>query len=811
VKRIRTVALLISLGLGLGGGLFLLDSSRTGNNVQRQVVGSLGPGSQEALPVGPGSGSGGPTGWIPVGGNPDNPARVLVTDKQTDRQTLEFELPGFSRENIVVGDRPCARISVPGLLKIRQAGLPELPTVTASLVVPTGGRTSFKILEHVVRRIKTNPVEPSAGHLTRNIDPATVVPEFSSFYQKGGIWPEEAVELGKPFTLRDLQGVTVRFNPLRYDADRGELVISEKLVVAVTTEGGFEKTLALSAGDDPAGAGFNRVYDRLFSNYTAPLAVDKYQSLRTAGRMLIITHPAFVSSLQGFMTWKRQRGIDVTLATVAELGGSATGIAQAIRTMYEEPGGLTWVILVGDKEQLPTNAGLFDGSDSDSRFAMVAGNDIYPDLFISRISATSAVQVLTQVNRFIAYERNPDSSGGNGWYRHGAGIASDEGTPEDFRRADLLRQDLLHYGFGPVEQIYQGHGGDTGRIRSALNNGCSLVYYLGHGSGYGWSSVAFSCADVRDLDNYGRWPWIIDVSCSNGNFSLGECFAESWLRAGTPQQPTGAVAVIAASSLSPWVPPTVMQAEAIDLLVADKANTIGSLYYSGLMRVLDTYSGRDVAMQVMEQNVIFGDCSLMVRTRPPREFELAEPPELVNGAEALTLDVRGPAGSVVAVTSPGTLHGTGIVDADGRAVVDLETPVADRGDLILTITGYNMTPYVGTLNPVDGSSKPVPDEEPEPEPELPARVILRGNYPNPFNPGTNIVFELPRDMHVKLAVYDIRGSLVRLLADESLPAGQREIYWDGRGTDGRVASSGVYLYRLVTPEVALSGRMTLTK
>ena len=813
MNRKRPLILLLGLSVAVGGGLLYLDSVKMGNQTGQQhapaeVVGAFGPGSQGTTPVNP-DGTW-PENWVSIGGGPDDSSEIVVLEKSPSDQNLTFKLPGFYLDKVQIAGRNCSRINTPGLVKIQEAGLPELPVVAVSIIVPEGGKTTIKIVEHDTREIKMDPVEPSIGHLTRNIDPGSVIAEFSEFYKGDGIWPEEPVEVSPPFTAREYQGVNVRFNPLRYDAGKGALVVSERLVVDILTDGGFEKRLTFSNADDLSGAGYDRVYGRMFRNYTGPLAADKYQHLPTAGRMLIVSHAAFVPYLQDFMNWKRQRGIDVSVATVAELGGTSGAIAQAISAMYEEPGGLAWVILVGDKAEVPPMVGLYDGSDSDSRYTMVAGNDLYPDLFISRISASTATQVQTQVNRFVTYEKHPDTGEAAAWYGHALGIASNEGTPTDSRRADLLKTELLGYGYILVESVYQGLGGSTTKIRSALEKGCSVVNYLGHGSGYAWTSVPFSMIDVGNLNNEGKWPWIIDVSCSNGEFELDTCFAESWLRAGTPDHPTGAVAMIASTSLAPWVPPTVMQAEAINLLTGDVANTIGSLFTSGLMRVLDQYSGLEVATQVMEQNVVFGDCSLMVRTRAPEVFTVPQISGITAESASWTIDLDGPEGSVVTLTTDGVLHGVGVVNANGRATVNLAVPVSDQSALTLTITGYNMVPYTATLVVGDGEVI-TPGPEPDSEPVAPARVALLGNFPNPFNPSTRIVFEVPGEMRVQLSVYDIRGSLVRVLADEVMPSGRQEIPWDGRDTAGRGVASGVYLYRLVTPEANLTGRMLLTK
>lgn len=96
---------------------------------------------------------------------------------------------------------------------------------------------------------------------------------------------------------------------------------------------------------------------------------------------------------------------------------------------------------------------------------------------------------------------------------------------------------------------------------------------------------------------------------------------------------------------------------------------------------------------------------------------------------------------------------------------------------------------------------------------LPAvAAALRQNVPNPFNPTTRIVFTLPQPGAVRLAVFDLRGRLVRTLLDaSSLPAGEHAATWDGRGDDDRAVAAGAYLYELRTPSLREVRRMVLAK
>jgi hypothetical protein len=99
----------------------------------------------------------------------------------------------------------------------------------------------------------------------------------------------------------------------------------------------------------------------------------------------------------------------------------------------------------------------------------------------------------------------------------------------------------------------------------------------------------------------------------------------------------------------------------------------------------------------------------------------------------------------------------------------------------------------------------------EAAPELPERVALRGNYPNPFNPGTTIRYALPASSPVRLAVYNLLGARVSVLVDEAQPAGDHSAYWDGRDEFGRVVPSGLYLYRLEAGGQTLARTMLLVK
>ncbi len=95
--------------------------------------------------------------------------------------------------------------------------------------------------------------------------------------------------------------------------------------------------------------------------------------------------------------------------------------------------------------------------------------------------------------------------------------------------------------------------------------------------------------------------------------------------------------------------------------------------------------------------------------------------------------------------------------------------------------------------------------------QVPLVLKLHDNYPNPFNPITNIAFDLPRASHVSLRVFDIAGRLVKTIVDQELSAASHRVVWDGTDNGSRRMASGIYYYQLVTDEKAITRKMTLLK
>ncbi|MFN2370222.1 MAG: S8 family serine peptidase, partial [Candidatus Krumholzibacteriia bacterium] len=153
---------------------------------------------------------------------------------------------------------------------------------------------------------------------------------------------------------------------------------------------------------------------------------------------------------------------------------------------------------------------------------------------------------------------------------------------------------------------------------------------------------------------------------------------------------------------------------------------------------------------------------------------------------------------------------TGTVPPGGQATVTVTCDAAglamgDHGAYLSLVTNDPTQPVLAV--PVTLTVSELSDARPP----VPLALVFRGAVPNPFNPATEIRFELPAEARVSLRVYDVAGRLVRTLAAGRLPAGSHAVRWDGRDDRGRGAASGTYVARLVVDGVPVARSMTLLR
>ena len=89
--------------------------------------------------------------------------------------------------------------------------------------------------------------------------------------------------------------------------------------------------------------------------------------------------------------------------------------------------------------------------------------------------------------------------------------------------------------------------------------------------------------------------------------------------------------------------------------------------------------------------------------------------------------------------------------------------------------------------------------------------MLHPNFPNPFNPTTQIRFELPKDELVSIEIYDVTGRNIRSLMNVKYTAGYNTFQWDARNDFGRKVTAGMYIFTLKAGKYTATKKMVFLK
>tara|TARA_S200000501_G_scaffold73009_1_gene64966 strand:+ start:31715 stop:34402 length:2688 start_codon:yes stop_codon:yes gene_type:complete len=95
--------------------------------------------------------------------------------------------------------------------------------------------------------------------------------------------------------------------------------------------------------------------------------------------------------------------------------------------------------------------------------------------------------------------------------------------------------------------------------------------------------------------------------------------------------------------------------------------------------------------------------------------------------------------------------------------------------------------------------------------DLPNRIVLSQNAPNPFNNSTNISYFLPKKSKVKLEIFDVKGARIRKLVDGPVREGQHSITWNLKDDNQKEVSAGTYIYKIISGDFTESKTMSYVK
>ena len=653
------------------------------------------------------------TNWVDISSSVSVPAKTRLVSSTIDRSTVQVTLSGFSLREVQTPKGPAFSVEVEKSTPMLEAGAPDLPKITASLVIPDRAGMSFRIISSSYKDYPGISIAPSKGVIMRDVDPSSVPYSYGASYAMDKFYPGPLAETREPYIIRDVRGQTLIAYPFQYNPVSKTLRVYYELTIELYQTGETGKNpLQSLRTEKKIPQDFQSVYRHQFMNFDA----SSYAPLSEYGNLLVICYGPFMNAMQPYVKWKRAEGYQTEIINKDSVGSTSAQIKSFIANYYNTKG-LTHVLLVGDGAQVPTNTGAGLGGPSDNAYGYTVGNDHYSDVFIGRFSAETEAQVQTQVQRTLEYEQNPQFLADD-WYSTVIGIGSDQGPGDDnemdyehIRNQQAL---LLGYTYTMNPELFDGsQGGNDAAgnptppmVATEVNGGASLLLYTGHGSNTSWGTTGFSNSNVNQLTNVGKLPFIWSVACVNGNFTTGTCFAEAWMRASQGGQPTGAVAFLGSTINQSWNSPMEGQDAMTNILIESDSNnlkrTFAGLSINGCMKMIDAY-GTDGA-NMADTWTVFGDPAIMVRTATPQPITALYDTMLFVSNTMLPVycNVNG---ARVTATLADTILSTGIVAND--SVILTFPPLTMAFETIhLVITAYNMLPYQDDLI-VQGIPSPV--------------------------------------------------------------------------------------------------------
>lgn len=627
------------------------------------------------------------------------------------QSSVEFShtLNEFVRNSVMLNGYDYHNFGTENKVLTSEKGKPAIPFFSEAVQVPGEGSVSYEVTYDGFYEINDINILPSKGDLKRNVNPETVPYVFDEVYNQDAFYPGNLSAISEPYILRSTRGVNISLFPYQYNPVQKKLRIYQNMRVVVNTDITLEGANELHSNNTFKSAVYNDIYNH---HYINALDDPSYTMIGETGSMLIITDENFAAILQPLQRWKNQSGIKTNIVTTAETGTTDTQIKSYIEDYYAANPDLVFVLLAGDSDKVPSHTyGNSWGEElwSDSYYGQITGgeNDFYPELLVGRLSGNEQ-DMNTMVARILEYDKTPMEGD---WMKNAIGIGSNEGDgygndgEADFQHLRNIRTQLIDYGYSTVYEFYQGSQGwedapgepTPTMINSAMNDGTGLFNYTGHGWLEGMATGNYTNADVLNLDNNGKYPFVISVACNNGTFVNATTLGEAFLRATNENGPTGAIAFAGSSILMSWAPPMATQDEMTNILTevyeGHRNASLGGLFYNAQIGMLTEYNEDGTSKEVMQTWILFGDPSSMFRYDTTQEIT-AQHADLISDSQDSFQITDCNAENGLATLSQGDMILGQATVTDGSASMQLVQNADMEGELpVLTIVKQNYEPY----------------------------------------------------------------------------------------------------------------------
>jgi len=205
--------------------------------------------------------------------------------------------------------------------------------------------------------------------------------------------------------MRGMRLFVINIQPVKYDAVSNSLKIFNNINVNVNfSQSNLLETQELR--EKTFSPYFESAYQRFVFNYQASDL--RNDLMRYPIKYIIISDRMFEAQLEPFIQWKFESGFDVIVGYTDEIGSSTSQIKSFIQQIYnsatpEDPAP-SFVLFVGDVNQIPAYSGQTGGHITDLDYVKMSGNDYLPEIMYGRFSANNTAELQPQIDKTLEYE-----------------------------------------------------------------------------------------------------------------------------------------------------------------------------------------------------------------------------------------------------------------------------------------------------------------------------------------------------------------------------------------------------------------------
>jgi len=606
------------------------------------------------------------------------------------------------------------RISVQDATPSGRPGEAELPIYSKLVALPATGNLSVTSNTYRYEEYSLDsPVLP--------VGSADAIPVSDSYYSRDEWLPQEIVSISQPNIMRGYRFCQVAVNPVQYNPAQNKIRVLKDVDIQLK--------LDASRGENPLLK--STPCSTEFAEFATARILGAEGSRGTEkGNYLFISPPGATATLAPLISWKQKLGYETTVVTTNETGTQNTDILAWLQNAYD-----TWetppqyVVLVGDVTgsfiiptfYKPATYPAGDMNETDHSYTLLEGSDYFPDVFIGRLSFQTLMQLQTIISKIIHYESQPDLS--SNWMDEALMLSLVQtyyyGYYSGRETVMAVREKLLDFEYTTVDTFIEPYNSSHTQLMNYINQGKGFINYRGFGAPNYWSGVygnMMETSDINSLSNGFKLPMVTSIVCGGGDFgnpSNSSSFGETWVNAGSPSTPKGAIGFIGPTEhdTKTWFN-NAMDMGIYQGITQNNVTRCYEMMLSGKMELYNNYPNGHAwgNSHVSDQFYFYtynllGDPGLSVWIKTPDTCDFFTEPQRIYGTDHIEVQLDNTMdeleGFTIAITTSEALVAVGCTDASGHAFVPADL---EAGNYTVTASKVGFVPKSHTVEVVAGNA-----------------------------------------------------------------------------------------------------------